>query len=218
MTASPAKRQAKNVDASETEPAAAKRRRDAAQTRRLLLAAARRRFAAGGYAATTVRDIADDVGVNVALINRYFGSKEGLFEACLSTAIDELRRTTGDVPLEQLPAVMTSQLAGYTPGGSPNDLALLLRSSGDERADEIRVGVLASSAERVASAVGWRPDSPDDRQLILRAQVVIAAGIGIALLRSSTRLQPLASASEQDLFEPLRDLVGSVLSASGSRT
>lgn len=212
MTASPTERRSTSVDSTESKPTEAKRRRDAAQTRQLLLAAARRRFAVAGYAATTVRDIADDAGVNVALINRYFGSKEGLFEACLSTAIDELRRRTGDVPLEQLPAVMTSQLAGYTPEGAPSDLALLLRSSGDERADDIRVGVLASSAERLASAVGWRADSPDDRQLVLRAQVVIAAGIGIALLRSATPLQPLASASEQDLLEPLRDLVGSVLS------
>ena len=66
------------------------RRRDAASTRQLLLDAARRRFARDGYAATTVRDIADDAGVNVALISRYFDSKEGLFEACLAAAVDEL--------------------------------------------------------------------------------------------------------------------------------
>jgi hypothetical protein len=42
---------------------------------------------------------------------------------------------------------------------------------------------------------------------MLRAQVVMAASIGIALLRSSIRLEPLASAGEQDLVAPLRDLV-----------
>src|SRR5262249_4490858 len=51
------------------------RRRDAATTRQLLLDAARQRFAIDGYAATSVRDIAHDAGVNVALINRYFTSK-----------------------------------------------------------------------------------------------------------------------------------------------
>ena len=50
--------------------------RDAANTRRLLLSSARRRFAQDGYSATRVRDIAADAGVNVALINRYFSSKE----------------------------------------------------------------------------------------------------------------------------------------------
>src|SRR3954467_2700576 len=78
--------------------------RDAGRTRQLLLDAARRRFAEDGYAATTVRDIAEDAGVNVALTSRYFTSKEGLFEACLSTAGEELRRSTGDVGLDQLPA------------------------------------------------------------------------------------------------------------------
>src|SRR5687768_16792368 len=62
----------------------ARPRRDAARTRRRLLEAARRRFARDGYATSTVRDIADDAGVNVALISRYFTSKEGLFEACLT--------------------------------------------------------------------------------------------------------------------------------------
>src|SRR2546421_8360402 len=55
------------------------RSRNAAETRAALLAAARIRFARDGYEATNLRDIAADVGVNVALISRYFGSKEGLF-------------------------------------------------------------------------------------------------------------------------------------------
>ena len=41
--------------------AASPRRRDAAETRRLLLGAALHRFATQGYAATTVREIADDM-------------------------------------------------------------------------------------------------------------------------------------------------------------
>ncbi|GAB3938604.1 hypothetical protein GCM10027614_18990 [Micromonospora vulcania] len=41
--------------------------------------------------------------------------------------------------------------------------------------------------------------------------MVLAAGIGIAVLRSSLRLQPLASAAEQDLVAPLRDLVDALL-------
>lgn len=64
--------------------------RDADVTRRALVRAARRRFATDGYRATTVRQIAADAGVNVALINRYFVSKEGLFEACMLRTSDEL--------------------------------------------------------------------------------------------------------------------------------
>ena len=38
-------------------------------------------FAKKGYEATTVRDIAEQAGVNIAMISYYFGSKEKLLEA-----------------------------------------------------------------------------------------------------------------------------------------
>jgi AcrR family transcriptional regulator len=38
-------------------------------------------FAAKGFDGTTVRDIADEAGVNLAMISYYFGSKEKLMEA-----------------------------------------------------------------------------------------------------------------------------------------
>jgi AcrR family transcriptional regulator len=188
------------------------RRRDAAGTRRLLLDAARRRFARDGYAATTVRDNADDAGVNVALISRYFASKEGLFEACLVGAVDELGRTVAeDLALEQVPHAIARQLAGPGIDDHPNRLLLLLRSSGDERADQIRLDILRSFAERLASTAGWRSGDPDGDQLLLRAQIMLAAAFGIALLRASAALEPLASAGQQDLLGPLQDLVGALL-------
>lgn len=187
------------------------RRRDATRTRRLLLEAARRRFASEGYTATTVRDIAVDAGVNVSLISRYFTSKEGLFEACLVVAVEELRRTTGEVPLAEIPAIIAAHAAGYGDDGVPSQLVLLLRESGDQRADEIRVKMLQSSAERLAAAAGWHPGHPDGDRLLLRAEVVLAATMGIAMLRASLRLRPLATASEQELLEPLRALVEALL-------
>jgi AcrR family transcriptional regulator len=42
--------------------------------------AARRVFTQKGYAATRTRDIADECGVNLALLNYYFRSKEKLFD------------------------------------------------------------------------------------------------------------------------------------------
>ncbi|MBO3749921.1 helix-turn-helix transcriptional regulator [Streptosporangiaceae bacterium NEAU-GS5] len=190
---------------------AATRRRDAANTRRLLLEAARQRFAYDGYAATTVRDIADDAGVNVALINRYFSSKEGLFAACLEGVEEELRRT-GGTPLGEVPDAIAGQLAGSAGDATKQILLLLLRSSGDERVDQIRLGVLRAYAERLASAAGWRPGEPDEAQLLLRAQLILCASAGIVILRASG-LQPLASASGADLTPPLRDLVDAMLSA-----
>ncbi|MEV0127846.1 TetR family transcriptional regulator [Dactylosporangium sp. NPDC050688] len=194
-----------------TTSTAGTRRRDAAATRRLLLAAARRRFAADGYTATTVRDIATDAGVNVALINRYFTSKEGLFEACLTGVGDELGRTVAqDMPLERIPLDIAARLAGPDAGEYRIQLLLLLRSSGDERAERIRADILRTFADRLATATGWRPGVAGAGERMLRAQITLASAMGITLLRSST-LEPLASAGQEELTGPLRDLFTALL-------
>lgn len=60
------------------------RTRNANTTRAAILSAARSRFARHGYDAASVREIAGDAGVDPALINRYFGSKEELFAEVLA--------------------------------------------------------------------------------------------------------------------------------------
>jgi AcrR family transcriptional regulator len=185
-----------------------RRRRDAGRTRHVLLEAARARFARDGYAVTTVRDIAEEASVNVALINRYFMSKEGLFEACLTTAVTDVRRDENGLPIDGIAEGIASRV-----GSSTDDdrlrvaLLLLLRSSGDDRIDELRRSVLSAVSEKMAAAAGGTdPDSA-----LLRAQIVLATTLGIVTLRSSLGIQPLSSASEQQLLEPLRDLVRAVL-------
>src|SRR5258707_15564864 len=64
------------------------RPRNAAQTRADILSAARRRFASEGFERTTLRAIAADVGVDAALVIRYFGSKQDLFATATEFRID----------------------------------------------------------------------------------------------------------------------------------
>lgn len=61
----------------------ATRQRNAAATKDSILEAAKKVFSSAGYAGAGLREIASDAGVNVALISRYFGSKEKLFEQVL---------------------------------------------------------------------------------------------------------------------------------------
>src|SRR5215472_11724937 len=63
------------------------RKRDAAATRARILAAAMDGFARSGYEATSLREIAAGAGVDVALVGRYFGGKEGLFTEALKASI-----------------------------------------------------------------------------------------------------------------------------------
>src|ERR1700754_25235 len=64
------------------------RSRNAQETRADILAAARSRFGAEGYERTTLRTVAADVGVDPALVIRYFGSKQDLFAAAADFTID----------------------------------------------------------------------------------------------------------------------------------
>ena len=194
------------------EPDVRVRHRDADGTRQRLLQAARQRFAQDGYAATTVRDIATDAGVNVALINRYFTSKQGLFEACLDGTVKELDdRDTEASTVDQIVRVMIEQMLDTPAANHPLQLLLLLRSTGEPEVDEIRRRTLRGFSERMARAAGWSADDPRTDDLILRAQLVLATAFGILLLRASTALEPLLSATEADLRGPLGDAVTALL-------
>lgn len=64
--------------------------RHSRETRDLLLAAARQEFAAYGIAGARVDRIAKLAGVNKERIYGHFGSKEKLFDAAVTEALDEL--------------------------------------------------------------------------------------------------------------------------------
>jgi len=70
-------------------------RRDVALTRKKLLAAAREEFAELGIAGARVDRVAARAGVNKERVYGHFGSKEGLFAAVVSAAMDELADAVG---------------------------------------------------------------------------------------------------------------------------
>jgi AcrR family transcriptional regulator len=187
------------------------RRRDAVETRRLLLGAALHRFATQGYAATTVREIADDAGVNAALISRYFDSKEGLFEQCLTGVSTELGTTARAKTLDEVAASMAEQLVGPYSAEHPNRLVLLLRTSGDARAERIRLETLRTYSLGLVAVAGGRADGPGGEERLLRAQLALSVALGVALMRSATALEPLASAGRDDLVGPLRSVLHTLL-------
>jgi AcrR family transcriptional regulator len=190
---------------------APRRRRNASQTRQLLLEVASTRFARDGYATTTVRDIADAAGVNVALISRYFTSKEGLFEACLTSAFLALKKETTGLDRAGIAEGIARRILGSADDeGLHEAMLLLLRSSGDERIDGMRRALLRSMSERLAEAVAGPGSSADDN-VLLRAQIILGTTLGMTLLRASLATDPLASASEADLVGPIGDLVQALL-------
>ena len=182
---------------------AGNRPRDATATREALLHAAHARFIRLGYDRTTLRDVAADVGVNLALIKRYFGSKEGLFKAALASA-PQLLGGEAEFPRDRagLVAALSQQLsAGSWPEYREHPVLMLLRVSGDERVDSLRRQALQEFSEQLLEVSGSQPLNDDER--LLRAQLVVALGVGIAVLRSAVGLQPLSGVTSEDLIGPL---------------
>lgn len=193
-------------------PAGGRRKRDAAATRQELLQAARSRFTRLGYERTTLRDVAADVGVNLALIKRYFDSKEGLFKASLAST-PRFLGVEGEVPRDRtaLVEVLSHQLsASAWPEFGEHPVLMLLRVSGDERVDGLRRQALGDFSRQVLEASGTQR-AQDDDELLLRAELVVALGVGIAVVRSAVGLQPLRDATSDDLIGPLRDVVDILL-------
>jgi AcrR family transcriptional regulator len=80
---------------SQPEVKAERRRRvPRAERERQMIAVAEQMFAERGYQAASMDEIAERVGVSKPMIYEYFGSKEGLFVACIRQARAELLAVT----------------------------------------------------------------------------------------------------------------------------
>ncbi|WP_279588501.1 TetR/AcrR family transcriptional regulator [Brevundimonas terrae] len=77
-------------------PEAKHRSRNAVATRQAILDAARTRFMAHSYDDVGMRDVARDVGVDAALVSRYFGGKEELFLDVLDSCKNKRSLIDGD--------------------------------------------------------------------------------------------------------------------------
>ncbi|MBK3563692.1 TetR/AcrR family transcriptional regulator [Streptomyces sp. MBT62] len=197
----------------ETSEADGPRRRDAAATRQALLEAASSRFTRLGYDRTTLRDVAADVGVNLALIKRYFESKEGLFKAALASTPRFLGRDEHfPQDREALAEALSHQLsAGAWPEFGEHPVLMLLRGSGDERVDALRRKALDEFGRQILAASGGEPAGEDDDERLLRAQLLVALGVGVAVVRSAVGLRPLRDATAGQLAAPLREIVDALL-------
>ncbi len=70
--------------------------------RQQLLDVAERLFAEEGYEAVSIRKLASEAGVNVAMVGYYFGSKDKLFEALIESKIPKTRERLQDLAASNL--------------------------------------------------------------------------------------------------------------------
>ncbi len=70
---------------------------DKLDKRQILLEVAEQLFAKHGYEAVSVRQLASEAGVNLAMVSYYFGSKDGLFEELLQSKFPQTRGILEDL-------------------------------------------------------------------------------------------------------------------------
>ncbi len=173
------------------------RRPGTPDTRDAILAVARRQFATRGYEATSLRGIAADAKVDPALLIYYFGTKEGLFAAAtgLPARLSELfAALDGASPHESAEALVRGYLQVVDSDQSRNAILALVRSAvSNEKAAAMLREFL--TAELLSVIAGWtdRPNAP------LRAALVAAQLVGIAMLRHVVRVDPVAQASPDEI-------------------
>lgn len=187
----------------ETDTPPAPRRRDRAATRAALLDAARLRFSRQGFDGTGIREIAADVGVDPALISRYFGSKEKLYAEAVRV---EIPAGLADDPHRPLVHVTDALLRDVVFGDweqfhGEHPLLAMLRSSGHPGVrDQLRTQL----CEEYLSGIADRLDGDGAE---LRAELMGALLLGMGVMRSVVGSPALSEAS----FEETRRLVARMI-------
>lgn len=173
------------------------RRPGTSDTRDQILAVARRRFATRGYDATSLRGIATDAKVDPALLIHYFGTKEGLFTAAtgLPTGLSEVFAGQQGQTLRDFAESLARSYLGFVDSDqSRNAILALVRSavSNEKAAAMLREFLAAELLPVIASRTGHE-NAP------LRAGLVAAQLMGVAMLRHVVRLDPVAGATPDEI-------------------
>jgi AcrR family transcriptional regulator len=171
------------------------RRPGVSDTRERILGAARTCFAEAGFEGATIRAIAARAGVDPALVHHYFGSKQRLFVAAMKLPVDL------DAVVPGLMAGPPDEL-GYRIArfvlelwGAPHTRPLMLGVVRSATADPIAAEMLRQVlAEGPFAAIARTIDRSDAE---LRANLVGAQLVGLAMARYIVGVEPLASMPDE---------------------
>jgi AcrR family transcriptional regulator len=167
------------------------------QNKQRIIDAARERFMRDGYERATVRAIAADAGVDVAMVYYFFGNKEGLFAASALTGPEHPLHqlaTLLDEGAEQIgPRLVRRFIERWDQGDTFEPLLTLWRSAMQPLARKMLHDSLAGPiAKRVAAEFGVADAE-------LRVELVASHLAGLAFARYQLRIEPIASAVVEDL-------------------
>lgn len=167
------------------------RRAAGEDTRAALIAAAREVFVEKGYDGATVRAIAAKAGVDAAMVNHWFGSKEGLFaQSVLQLPFDpaEILKRLLDGPVEQAGERIIRTFVTVWDATGGGTFAALIRSvtSHQEVANALRSFFVNAIFKNLLAEIGAE-------QRELRATLCATQMVGLGIIRYVVHFEPLAS-------------------------
>ncbi|HEX8301351.1 TetR/AcrR family transcriptional regulator [Sphingomonas sp.] len=183
----------------------APRTRNAASTRQAMLEAARRQFARESYENVGLREIAGEVGVDPALVCRYFGSKEALFREVLRSPDDGefLSGATAETLPEYLAELLTEPRCEVS-AEKVGWLLIVMHSAGSAQAsqivrDTLHEDVLAPLEQMLSGEAAE-----------LRAGLVLAVMLGTAMV-NTMGIESLHKSSDDRLREKLVEVLSAAV-------
>jgi AcrR family transcriptional regulator len=168
------------------------RRAAGEDTRAALIAAARETFVEKGYDGATVRAIAARAGVDAAMVNHWFGGKEGLFaQAVLQLPFDpsEILKRLVDGPVEEAGERIIRNFVTIWDATGGGTFAALIRSvtSHQEVATALKSFFINAIFKNLLTEIGAE-------QRELRATLCATQMVGLGIVRYVVHFEPLASA------------------------
>src|SRR5262245_56388531 len=174
------------------------RRPGTTATREEIADAARALFAELGYERTSFRKIAAAAGVDPALVVHFYGSKEDLFRQvmALPPAIADALARLADGPRETMGRRLAEVVVGAleNPASRAITLGRIRCATTHPDAAALVRETVTRDLGRLAAAV--TDDQPDVRAVLIGAQVV-----GIALARYAVLVEPLASMASEEVID-----------------
>ncbi|MGI3212796.1 TetR family transcriptional regulator [Roseovarius tibetensis] len=170
-------------------------------TRQAILEAAQRQFYERGYDGASVRQIAQAVPIDPAMIMRYFGSKEGLFSAAV--VIDLKLPDPEKILRDTAGAALVAHFLNLWEGErSAIGLPILLRSavSNQDASDKIH----AVFEEQVAPTVAYLTKADDADT---RAGLIVSQLFGLALCRYILKLPPVVDMTTDEIIARIGPVV-----------
>ena len=179
------------------------RRAGQLDTRTQILDAARAQFIDVGYRAATVRAIAADAGVDPALINYFFGSKQHLFGEALALRANPAEIIAAEIegPLSELPQrLLTVLLETWDQlENQPTLLAIAQAGAGPDSSALTRGFVEEALAAPIIERLQREGVPVDDARLC--TALLVTQLVGVIYARYVLAADPVAAIPRQSFIE-----------------